>query len=273
MDSPTADAVIDFTQGFEGKVLDPVPVAAAARRILAYCTEPRSGWVTYDLAGLQARQLGILDHVGAWSLLYANALNGQVTLDNVAAFDRTRRRDFASRLARIPANTDLHEMNDDNVEAVVDACHFGFHGVWGPKITKLGALYRPKSIPVLDGHVAEAFGFDREGFTGAALQRGMTRRERIEKVVRALASALKVHRGEIVALRRSITPAIPEITQIPDLRLIDMVIWTAQDDQVERRVRQGARWLDRLIGQHVPLGDLRPEPINSDPPWGDATNG
>jgi hypothetical protein len=194
-------------------------------------------------------------------LFYANALNGQVTLDNVAAFDRGLRREFAGRLAGVPEDVDLFDMRDGALEAVVHVCCFGFAGVWGPKITKLAALYRPRSIPVLDGHVAEAFGFDREGFTAAASQRSMTRRERIDTVVRALALQLSRHRREIAELRRRVTPTVPELEKIPDLRLLDMVVWTAQDDRMGRRLRQGPRWIDREIGDHLPCENLLPEPL------------
>lgn len=247
---------IDVTGGFPGDVLGPVPVKTAARRVLAYCTEPRSGWGVYDLAGLHARDSGVLNQVTSWSLLLANALNAQVTLNDTAAFDLGRRREFASLLGRLPADVDLHEMADPELEHVVAACAFGFPGVWGPKITKLGAIYRPKSIPVLDGHIAVAFGFGRGAFSEAATQRSLTRRDRIAKVVRALAHAIAAHRHEITALRALVERVVPEIQLIPDLRLVDIVLWTSQDDRLPRRAKQGKRWDERPVGPRTPIDDL-----------------
>jgi hypothetical protein len=255
------DPAIDFAARRAGNVLGPVPLEHAARRLRAYCTEPDSGWSTYDLAGLIARASGAFDQVSSWSLFYANALNGQVTLANVAAFDRALRRDFASRLAAVPHDIDLHEMNDAQIATVVHACAFGFSGVWGPKITKLGALYRPRAIPVLDGHVAEAFGFHREAFSAAVPKDPDGRRKRIDSVVRALASGVKSHQAVLRELRRCLAPALPELSEVPDLRLIDMVIWTSQDDRMPRRIKQGPRWVDREPKAHIAKEDLGPEPV------------
>lgn len=52
---------------------------------------------------------------------------------------------------------------------------------------------RPRSIPVLDGHLALAFGFGRAAFSEAAVQRSLTREERIDRVVCALAHAVSAH--------------------------------------------------------------------------------
>jgi hypothetical protein len=58
---------------------------------------------------------------------------------------------------------------------------------------------------------------------------------------------------------RSLTePTIPEISLIPDLRLIDLVLWTSQDDRMPRRTRQGPRWHDRAIGRRIPLEEFEP---------------
>ncbi|MFG1745777.1 hypothetical protein ACGFJ4_16545 [Micromonospora chalcea] len=73
----------------------------------AFCTEPRSGWVTYHLAARSTRTSGLFDQVTTWSLLYANALVGRVHIDEVAGFSRDRRRDFAARVAAVPEDTDL----------------------------------------------------------------------------------------------------------------------------------------------------------------------
>ena len=101
--------------------MGPVPIDEAASRTPAYCTSRYSGWAVYDLAGISARSAGLLNEVTAWSLLLANALNGRVEIKQIADFDRTRRREFADRIGRIPADQDLHCMADDEIAAVVRA--------------------------------------------------------------------------------------------------------------------------------------------------------
>ncbi|MEV4343520.1 DUF6308 family protein [Actinoplanes sp. NPDC049596] len=266
MNAAVPEMVIDpASVGFDGEVLAPVPIPDAARRVVAFCTEPRSGWVTYHLAARASRTSGLFDQVTTWSLLFANALNGRVEIRDVAGFTRARRRDFAARVAAVPEKTDLHAMDDEAVAKVVNLFRFGYHGVWGPKVTKGAALYRPHAVPVLDGHVAQAFGFNREGFSAAAQQYGLDRRERIDKVVRALAIWALVHRAEIAALRDAVTPTVPEIGDLPDLQLLDIVLWTSQDDRPEhRRPGHGTRWIDRPVGPHVRFEDLHPEPITAE---------
>jgi hypothetical protein len=259
----STQAVIDVTKGFAGNTLGPVTVQNAARRVLAYCTAPASGWGAYDLAGIHARRAGLLDHVSAWSLLLVNALNGQVTLNNLAGFTLERRRDYAARLARVPDDIDLHRMTPQQTDAVVDACAFGFPGVWGPKITKLGALYRPRGIPVLDSHKAQVFGLGREAFTQGSPGDPSVRRGRIAWVVQALAEGITTHRDQLQALRSAVTPTVPEIELIPDLRLLDIVLWTSQDDRRPRRPRQGPRWDARPTLATTPLPNFALAPVAS----------
>jgi hypothetical protein len=70
---------------------------------------------------------------------------------------------FAELLGLVP-DKDLAAMNDDELGRVVEFCSFGFPGAWAPKITKAGALFRPRAIPILDGYLALAFGYSRDGF-------------------------------------------------------------------------------------------------------------
>jgi hypothetical protein len=253
---------IDITRDFPGDTLGPVSIEDAVRRVLAYCTEPASGWSAYDLVAIHARQAGAFQQVGVWSLLLANALNGQVTLENLAAFSLEYRRGYAGRLARVPEDLDLHQMTAQQVDSVADACAFGFPGVWGPKITKVGALYRPRSIPVLDGHVAQAFGLETEAFTVGSTLDPSARRTRIARVVQALATGLAEHQDELQALRAAVTATVPEIDLISDLRLLDIVLWTSQDDRLApRRPRQGARWDGRAASPALPLEAFAPTPV------------
>lgn len=254
-------SVLDITSGFHGNVVGPIDLHEAAHRILAYCTTSQSGWGVYDLMGVHARRSGRFDAVDASTLLLANAINGQVSLANLAAFDRERRRKFASLIARIPSAAELAGLDASGIAAVVDACAFGFLGVWGPKITKVGALFRPGAIPMLDGYVGLAFGFGAEAFTGKASQQGMSRQERIKAVVRAMSVWLATNSHVLGDLRSLTEPTVPEIALIPNLRLIDLVLWTSQDDRMPRRARQGAPWSDRAIGARIPLDEFDPVPI------------
>ena len=70
----------------------------------------------------------------------ANALNGQVRLGDLSDFTHDARTDYASRLAAIGVDVDLADMGQEEMDNVVAACAFGYPGVWGPKITKVGAL-------------------------------------------------------------------------------------------------------------------------------------
>lgn len=274
MNGPNEGA-IDVTADFDGDVLGPVPIDEAAGRILAYCTSRSSGWAVYDLASISARRAGLLDEVAAWSLLFANALNGRVDVKQLSYFDQSLRRGFASLIGRIPANLDLHNMNNDELSSVIDACCFGFKGAWAPKITKLGALYRPRAIPVLDGYVSMAFGYRSDDLSTVALRFGRGRRERISAIVHALAVYLHDHQGVMARLRTIIAPTVPELATaeaevglplISDLRLLDMVMWTAIDDRLATRAGEPPRWLGRSIGSHISPAELAPEPIPSNCP-------
>jgi hypothetical protein len=213
------------------------------------------------MAGRAARHSGALASITPWSLFLANALNGQVTLGNVADFTLERRAEFAQRLSRVSIDIDLSHMENENVKRVIDVCSFGFPGVWGPKITKVAALYRPKSIPVLDGYLAMAFGFSDEGFSKAAPERGLDRRERIRCSVQALRRALQDHGDALAYLRTALRQSGVETDDVADLRLIDMVIWTSQDDLQSRRGSPRDRWLNGPKKAHVPLSAFDPIPL------------
>lgn len=145
--------------------LPAIPYADAARRVTAYLGQEGSGWMTYDLPSIHARSAGQFLTVGPWSLLLANALSGRVDQKNVAAFSLEHRQDFAQRIAAVPENTPLANLSSGQLSAVIHLASFGFKGVWGPKTTKLAALYRPDSVPVLDSQMALAFGLKRNAFS------------------------------------------------------------------------------------------------------------
>jgi hypothetical protein len=152
----------------------PVPLDDAVQRVVAFCCSPQSGFLGYDLAGSVAKTTGRLAEVGPWTILLADVLAGRVTAGNVHGFT-CHLRLFAELLAAVP-DKDLALLDDRESAAVAAFCSFGFPGAWTPKITKVGALFRPRAIPILDGYLAPAFGYSRDAFSSgsASRRRAMT---------------------------------------------------------------------------------------------------
>jgi len=155
----------------------------------------------------------------------------------------------------VPHDIGLAELDEQGLDAISDVCRFGFPGAWSPTITKVAALYRPHAVPVLDGYVALAFGFARDGFSAYD---GGTRRARIGRVVRALASQLQTSRGLLAGLRADIGPLVPEIALISDVRLLDIIIWTAQDDRLLRSGKPADSWLNGAVGERTSIDAVAP---------------
>jgi Family of unknown function (DUF6308) len=237
------------TSGFGGAVLPPVPFRDALHRVCAYCTEVGSGWATYDLCGVDARLAGQFETVSPWSLLVADALAGRVQVRDIAGFDLSHRIEFANRLNAIPPSTDLDELDASGRASVTSLCQFGYSGAWAPKITKVAALYRPQAVPVLDGYVALAFGLGREGFS----QGRETRWRRIGRVVDSLSATLATHRELLGLLRQDAVDLVPDLALIPDLRLLDIIIWTAQDDRMTRPGKPANYWLNSDLAGRQPV--------------------
>ena len=125
---------------------------------------------------------------------------------------------------------------------------FGYPGVWAPKSTKVSSLYRPRAVPVLDGYVAMAFGFKRDGFSAGEA----SRRSRIARVIDALAVFLDEHRHQMIDLRETARVSVKDIDVASDLRLLDIVIWCSQDDLLERSGKQRNVWLDASHRSYEP---------------------
>src|SRR5215470_13640220 len=135
------EAMLDFTASFSGDVLGPIRRDDTVRRVVAFCCSPQSGFLGYDLTGAAARSTGRLAEIGPWTILLAEALAGRVTVGNVHGF-ATHVREFAELLAEVQ-DKDLALLDDHESAAVTAFCSFGFAGAWAPKITKVGALFRP----------------------------------------------------------------------------------------------------------------------------------
>jgi hypothetical protein len=228
---------LSFTDGFAGDVLGAIALEHALRRLIAFASSPRSGFLAYDLAGHAARTSGRLDEVGPWTLLLADALAGRVAVGDVDGFIRNLDA-FVDLLLEVP-DIDLAAMDDDQLARVIKLCTFGFPGVWAPKVTKVAALYRPRAVPVLDGYMALAFGYAREGFSY-----GVKRRHRaIDAVVRALAMRTRAQAPVLAKLRHTAQAMVPEIRTVSEIRLVDTIIWTSQDDRMKRHGKRLDAWL------------------------------
>ncbi|MGH2704886.1 MAG: DUF6308 family protein [Actinomycetota bacterium] len=159
---------------------------------------------------------------------------------------------FSDLLRAVP-NRDLATMDDVELARVSEFCAFGFPGVWAPKATKVGALFRPKAIPILDGYLALAFGYAREGFSvGVA-----ARKHAIDRVVRALALVIKGQSVTLGVVRSRVEARVPPARFLSDLRLTDIIIWTTQDDRMERAGKPRDAWLRASPGEPPTLTEIR----------------
>lgn len=128
---------IDVTVPFGGSALTAIPLDDAVHRVVAFCTNPRSGSSVYDLAAHHERVAGTFRQVSAWSLLWADALAGQVSVRNLADFTHERRARFSQLLSAVPEYMPLQEMSANEQSAVVEVCKFGFGGAWGQRSPRL----------------------------------------------------------------------------------------------------------------------------------------
>lgn len=249
-------------------VLDPIPLDEAVHRVRTYCTTLSSGWLQYDLAAIIARRSGHFATVSPWHLLLATLMNGQPTMEDVGAFDFARRTDFASLLAAVPSDLPLARMTDQQRRAVVGLCEFGFPGAWAPKITKVAALFRPHSVPILDGHVARVFGLGRAGFSEPARRGDDRRLQRIGHAISGIADTLQQNEAWFWSLRRRLID-LPGVARISDVRLLDILLWTTWDDRHEDRPRKGEHilWSEREVGEAIPIEAMRPVTIPRPRPW------
>ncbi|MEA2589303.1 MAG: hypothetical protein QOH66_2230 [Actinomycetota bacterium] len=217
--------VLNFTQGFLPDAIGEIPLDHAVARVGAFCSDPDSGFFAYDLVGYVARKSGRLEEIGPWTILVADALAGRIRVGDVNKFAR-HMEEFAKRLGDVPKK-DLACTDEGGLSRVIDFCCFGFRGAWAPKITKVGALFRNEAIPILDGHLARAFGYPRNGFTAGRESRWAA----ITKVVSALRVGISAQKEELATVRDRVAVNAPAVTILSDVRLTDLILWTSQDDR------------------------------------------
>lgn len=249
-----APVLMDLSPGMPGG-LGSRPTQDLVARVIGYCTHPRSGWHTYDMPGLVARRSGHFKEIAPWSLLWATALSGRLSTSDVAGFTHDVRAELVQRLSALPAK-DLAEMDDYDVKSLTLLCRTGFSGLWAPKVTKMLALYRPDAVPVLDGHVAMAMGFRRDGFRSGKEPRW----ERIEQTLLTLRSILRQQLDELTRIRDQVAHDVPDIDKVTDLRLLDIILWTSQDDRMSRPGSPTDYWLNRQPRDYQP-GRFDPLPL------------
>lgn len=214
------------TAGFEGDTLPPIELDDAARRVVAYASDPDSDWATRDVIGHAARQAGAFDVVSPWTVLLGDRLAGQFTEAKAGDFTLADRREFVALLDAVPAEKDLADFAPEERARVTALCRFDFTGVWGPKSSKVPAMYRPRAVPTLDETVALAFGLSRIGFTEGDPVR-------IRGVVDAYALTLHDAREAVASLRATVRERVPDVDLVSDVRLLDIVITTSQEDRTE----------------------------------------
>jgi hypothetical protein len=202
-----------------------IPLDHAVARVGAFCSDPDSGFLAYDLVGHVARKSGRLEEIGPWTILVADALAGRIRVGDVNKF-ACHIEEFAKRLGDVPEE-DLARTNEDGLRRVIDFCGYGFRGAWAPKITKVGALFRNEAIPILDGHLARAFGYPRNGFTAGRESRWAA----ITKVVSALRVGIDAQSEELARVRDRVAVKAPAVMVLSDVRLTDLILWTSQDDR------------------------------------------
>jgi hypothetical protein len=217
--------VLNFTQGFSPDAIGEIPLRYAVARVGAFCSDPGSGFFAYDLMGYVARKSGRLEEISPWTILVADALAGRISASDVNKF-ACHMEEFAKRLGDVPEE-DLASTDEDGLGRVIEFCCFGFRGAWAPKITKVGALFRNETIPILDGHLARAYGYPRNGFTAGR----ESRRVAITKVVSALRAGISAQKEELATVRDQVAVNAPAVKVLSDVRLTDLILWTSQDDR------------------------------------------
>ncbi|WP_370590720.1 DUF6308 family protein [Pseudarthrobacter sp. BIM B-2242] len=245
---------MDLSPGMSGGI-GVAPIQDLVARVVSYCTHPRSGWHTYDMPGLVARRDGHFKQIAPWSLLWATSLSGRLSASDVAGFTHEFRTELVQRLTSLSAKN-LADMNDAEVKGLTLLCRSGYSGLWAPKVTKMLALYRPDAVPVLDGHVAMAMGFRRDGFRSGKEPRW----RRIEQTLLTLRCILSQQQGELTQIRDQVAHAVSDIGKVTDLRLLDIIIWTSQDDRMSRPGSPTDFWLNSQHRDYQP-GGFDPLPL------------
>jgi hypothetical protein len=87
----------------------------------------------------------------------------------------------------------------------------------------------------------------------------------LEQVVTALVTALDQYADILAELRRDALHLVPHLSLVPDLRLLDIILWTSQDDRSTRARKKAGRWIASNLEARVPitLWDVAPVSIRT----------
>lgn len=231
--------------------IDEIDFDDAVQRVVSYCCTAKSGWHTYDRPSHAARKEGVFDSLSPWSLLWAEALNGQIKATNMLEFTAERRGEYARSIQRI-GRQPLADLDEEATNELAVLCSSGFKGVWAAKLTKVLALYLPAAMPVLDREIARSLGLGGTSFRPGISVVGRGRAvKNIGAAVRSLQSVLHGNAETLGAIRMAITEEVDDFGQASDVRMLDIILWTSQVDR--GKVGRGAdrSWRDRDAGPYI----------------------
>lgn len=220
----------------------------AVRQAVNFALDHSDAFRVYDVAGMVARRDGRFGDVGPWTFLLAGAIGGWATFRDLnGSLEHLER--FALLVRAIPPNSDLHQLTDTEREAVKALCSFRVPNIRAAKVTKVGALFRPRAVPILDKRIAEAFG-ERTLRGGDAA---------IGRVVDALVEVVDRNQAALDRVRSEAARYVVDFRDLSSLRLADILIWTSAtggwDSELPRgaspvRLADQVRWYPLLIPAH-----------------------
>jgi hypothetical protein len=109
----------------------------------------------------------------------------------------------------------------------------------------------------MDGYLALAFGYSRDAFSVNTA----SRRQAIDRVITALAAGIAANEDRLQEVRSQAARHVPAVTLLSGLRLTDVVIWTAQDDRMERPGKPRDAWLQMEPGEPPTIADVAWVPV------------
>jgi len=83
-----------------------------------------------------------------------------------------------------------------------------------------------------------------------------SRRQAIQRVVTALATRIAAQGDALSKVRRRAEEQVPAVALLSDLRLADIIIWTAHDDRMERPSKPRNLWLRMEPGKPPAIADV-----------------
>jgi hypothetical protein len=79
--------------------------------------------------------------------------------------------------------------------------------------------------------------------------------------LRALAAGILANEDKLHEVRSQAASRVPAVALLSDLRLADVIIWTAQDDRMERPGKPRDAWLKMEPGEPPTIADVAWVPL------------